>query len=124
MRMRVRNSRFFGEFSRVEILDALMPVHAAMLGEMDEAMAADCRAHLNAAAAHWHLWRISSDIVDRAKLPFPAEPVRTLDAIHLASALAVRSVVPGVELLSLDDRIRRAGVQLGFRVQPASLNRP
>jgi len=94
-------------------------IRAVTLGELDEAAAADCRAHLNAAAAHWHLWRISPEIVDRARHPFPAEPLRTLDAIHLASALAARSAVPGVELLSLDDRIRRAGVQLGFRLQPA-----
>jgi predicted nucleic acid-binding protein len=86
--------------------------------EIDEAAAADRRAHLNAAASHWHVWRVSSDIVERARHPFPTEPVRTLDAIHLASALAVRSAVPGVELLSLDDRIRRAGKQLGFRLQP------
>ena len=88
------------------------------LGEIDEATAADRRVLLNAAAAHWHLWRVSSEIVDRARRPFPAEPVRTLDAIHLASALAVRSAVPGIELLSLDDRIRRSGKQLGFRLQP------
>ena len=93
-------------------------IRAITLGEIEEASAADRRAHLNAAAAHWHLWRVSSDIVDRARHPFPAEPVRTLDAIHLASVLAVRSVVPGVELLSLDDCIRRAGLQLGFRLQP------
>jgi predicted nucleic acid-binding protein len=93
-------------------------IRAVTLGETDEATAADRRAHLNAAAAHWHLWRVSSDIVDRARHPFPAEPVRTLDAIHLASALAVRSTVPGVELLSLDERIRKAGEQLGFRLQP------
>jgi len=93
-------------------------IRAVTLEEVDEASAADRRARLNAAAAHWHLWRVSSDIVDRARHPFPAEPVRTLDAIHLASALAARSVVPRVELLSLDDRIRRAGVELGFRLQP------
>jgi predicted nucleic acid-binding protein len=93
-------------------------IRAVTLGETDEATAADRRAHLNAAAAHWHLWRVSSDIVDRARHPFPAEPVRTLDAIHLASALAVRSTVPEVELLSLDERIRKAGEQLGFRLQP------
>jgi predicted nucleic acid-binding protein len=93
-------------------------IRAVTLGEIDEAAAADRREHLNAAAAHWHLWRLSADIIDRARHPFPAEPVRTLDAIHLASALAVRSTVPGVELLSLDDRIRRAGEQLGFRLQP------
>ena len=93
-------------------------IRAITLGEIDEAMAADRRARLNAAAAHWHLYRLSLDIVDRARHAFPAEPVRTLDAIHLALALAVRATVPSVELLSLDDRIRRAGEQLGFRLQP------
>jgi predicted nucleic acid-binding protein len=93
-------------------------VRAVVLGEIHEAKAADRRARLNAAAAHWHVWRLSADIVDRARRAFPMEPIRTLDAIHLASALAVRSAVPGVELLSLDDRIRQSGEQLGFRLQP------
>jgi predicted nucleic acid-binding protein len=94
-------------------------IRAVAVGEIEEAAAADRRAHLNSAAAHWHVLRLSTDIVDRARLPFPAEPIRTLDAIHLASALAARSVVAGVELLSLDDRVRRAGEQLGFRLQPS-----
>jgi len=93
-------------------------IRAVTIGEIDEAAAADRRAHLNAAAGHWHLWRVSSDIVERARRPFPTEPIRTLDAIHLASALAVRSAVPGVELLSLDDRIRQTGKQLGFHLRP------
>lgn len=93
-------------------------IRAVTLGEIDEATAANRRAHLNAAAAHWHLYRLSLDVVERARRAFPVEPVRTLDAIHLASALTVRSTIPGVELLSLDDRIRRAGKQLGFRLQP------
>lgn len=93
-------------------------IRAVTLGEIEEATAADRQAHLNAAAAHWHMWRLTLDIVDRARRPFPGEPVRSLDAIHLASALAVRATLPDVELLSLDDRIRRAGKQLGFRPQP------
>ncbi|HKO03259.1 MAG TPA: type II toxin-antitoxin system VapC family toxin [Candidatus Acidoferrales bacterium] len=94
-------------------------VRSITLREIEEATAADLRARLHQAAAHWHLWRVSPAVMDRARHPFPAEPVRTLDALHLASALAVRSVIPGIELLSLDDRIRRAGEQLGFRLQPA-----
>jgi predicted nucleic acid-binding protein len=93
-------------------------IRGVALDEIDEAAAADRRAHLNAAASHWHVLRMSSDIVDRARQPFPAEPIRTLDAIHLASALAARSAAPGVDLLSLDDRVRRAGAQLGFRLRP------
>jgi len=93
-------------------------IRAVRIGEVDEAAAADRRSHLNAAAGHWHVWRVTPEIVERARQPFPAEPIRTLDAIHLASALAVRSTVPGVELLSLDERIRRAGKELGFRLRP------
>ena len=94
-------------------------IRAVTLGEIDEAAAGSRRARLNAAAAHWHTYRLSLDIVERARRAFPVEPVRTLDAIHLASALIVRSAIPSVELLSLDDRIRRAGEQLGFRLQPS-----
>jgi predicted nucleic acid-binding protein len=91
---------------------------AAALGELTEADVADRRAHLTAAAAHWHVLRIAPEIVDRARQPFPGDPVRTLDAIHLASVLVARSAVAGLELLSLDDRIRRAASMLGIRVRP------
>lgn len=94
-------------------------IRAAALGDITEAGAADRRALLNTAAAHWNVLRIGPEIVDRARQPFPGEPIRTLDALHLASALAARSVVAGVELLSLDDRIRTVAGRLGFRLQPA-----
>jgi predicted nucleic acid-binding protein len=93
-------------------------VRAVARGEIEEAAAADRRARLNEASTHWHVLRLSAEIVDRARRPFPAEPIRTLDALHLACALTARSSVAGVELLSLDDRIRRAGEELGFRLQP------
>lgn len=91
---------------------------ATALGELPEAEAADRRALLSAAAAHWHVFRLGADIVDRARRPFPGEPIRTLDAIHLASALAARSVSAGLDLLSLDRRIRSSGQSMGFRVRP------
>jgi predicted nucleic acid-binding protein len=93
-------------------------IRAVALDEIDEGAAADRRAHLNRAASHWHILRLSSDIIDRARQPFPAEPIRTLDAMHLACALAARSAAAGIELLSLDDRVRRSAEQLGFRVRP------
>jgi len=92
---------------------------AVALGELTEAEAADRRAHLMAAASHWHVLRISPEIVERARQPFAGEPIRTLDALHLASALIGRGMLPGLTLLSLDDRIRRASGPLGLRVCPA-----
>jgi predicted nucleic acid-binding protein len=93
-------------------------LRAAALGELSEAEAADRRAHLRMAASHWHVLRIGPDIVERARQPFPGEPIRTLDALHLASALAARSAVAGLEMLSLDERIRRAAGRIGLRVRP------
>ncbi len=93
-------------------------IRAAVLGDLTEADAADRRAHLTAAAAHWNVLRITGDVVERARQPFPGDPVRTLDAIHLAAALVARSAAPGLAVLSLDDRIRTAAKKLGFSVQP------
>jgi hypothetical protein len=45
--------------------------------------------------------------------------VRTLDAIHLASALSARSAAAGFALFSLDGRIRTVGRRLGLAIQPA-----
>jgi predicted nucleic acid-binding protein len=92
---------------------------ATTLEELSETDAADRRATLAVAAAHWHVLRLSEDVTARARRPFPGEPIRTLDAIHLASALEARSAVAGVELLSLDLRIRASARHLGFRVWPA-----
>jgi predicted nucleic acid-binding protein len=91
---------------------------AAALGELTEAEAADRRAHLTAAASHWQVLRIAPEIVERARQSFPGEPIRTLDAIHLASALVARTAIAGLTLLSLDDRVRKAGKKLGLDVIP------
>jgi predicted nucleic acid-binding protein len=89
------------------------------LKEMTEAEAADRRAHLAAAAAHWQILRIAAEIVDRARQPFPGEPIRTLDAIHLASLLTGRSAIRGLAILSLDERVRQAAKGLGVQVIPS-----
>jgi predicted nucleic acid-binding protein len=93
-------------------------LRAVALGELTEVEAADRRAHLATAAAHWHVLRIGAEVVERARQPFPGDPIRTLDAIHLASVLVARSLIAGLEMLTLDDRLRMAAGQLGLRVRP------
>ncbi len=61
------------------------------------------------AAGHRAVLTLEAEIVRRARRPFPEEPIRTLDAIHLAAALRARSLVPGTRLLSLDGRVRTCG---------------
>jgi uncharacterized protein with PIN domain len=93
-------------------------LRAAAVAELTEAEAADRRAQLAAAASHWHILHMAQEVVERARQPFPAEPIRTLDAIHLASALTARAAVAGLALLSLDARVRDAGKKLGFELAP------
>lgn len=95
-------------------------IRAQAISEISKADAADRRAVLNAAAVHWHLLRIHGPVIERARRPFPTEPTRTLDAIHLASALVARGALAGLAVLSLDDRLRAAARQLGFDVLPAA----
>jgi hypothetical protein len=64
------------------------------------------------------LLRIGGEVLERARRRFPVEPVRTLDALHLASALAARAAIPGLDLLSLDQRVRDNGAALGFDLLP------
>jgi predicted nucleic acid-binding protein len=104
--------------SRASIECDRVILRAAALGELTEAEAADRRAHLTAAASHWQILRVAPEIAERAWQPFPGEPVRTLDAIHLASALVARTAIAGLTLLSLDDRVRKAGKKLGLDVIP------
>jgi predicted nucleic acid-binding protein len=96
-------------------------LRALHLGELSEVEAADRRAHLTVAASHWQVLRIGAEVVARAREPFPGDPIRTLDAIHLACALVARSAIAGLQLLSLDKRTRIAGEKIGFHVLPENL---
>lgn len=97
-------------------------IRAVTLGELTEVEAADRRAHLVAAASHWHILRVAPEIADRARQPFPGETIRTLDAIHLASVLTARTAIAGLKLLSLDNRVRKAAKKLGLELLPEKLN--
>lgn len=94
-------------------------VRLSTLHELREAEAAERAARLVDVARYWVRFDISDRIWMRAAQPFPHEPIRTLDALHLATALEAKAAVGDVRLLSLDERVRRAGRGLGFVLEPA-----
>jgi predicted nucleic acid-binding protein len=85
---------------------------------ISETEQADQSAALTRASVHWTRLRVDDEVVERTRRPFPVEPLRTLDALHLASALVARAAAPGLRLLTLDQRIRENGERLGFEVLP------
>ncbi len=58
---------------------------------------------------------IDEAVVERASEPFPVEPVRSLDAIHLATALEYKKLYPGLEITSQEKRINDNLEPLGLR---------
>ena len=93
-------------------------LRAVALGRMSETELSDRRRELSVSMRTWSILRIGPEIVARARKPFPVEPVRSLDAVHLAAALRARAALTMLEILSLDHRIRSAAHLLGFNLQP------
>lgn len=57
----------------------------------------------------------------RARGEFPVEPIRSLDAIHLASVRVLDDELGGLDVASCDDRVRQNATALGFAVIPAAM---
>jgi len=93
-------------------------IRARVVEELREANVIDRRRVLARASRRWFLLQLHEEILDRARRPFPGEPIRTLDALHLASALTARAAIPELAILSLDSSIRKSSLDLGFEVLP------
>jgi predicted nucleic acid-binding protein len=78
------------------------------------------RAHrkLNRFAANCAIIELTRAIRERAMGEFPAEPVRSLDAIHLATLTTHAELFPSVVVASCDARIRDNALALGYEVVP------
>ena len=64
-----------------------------------------------------HIVNVTEAILAHAGHPFPVEPVRTLDAIHLATAGALGETPALVTIVSSDRRVRENAVALGHLVE-------
>jgi predicted nucleic acid-binding protein len=59
---------------------------------------------------------VSEEILARAGRPFPVEPIRTLDAIHLATIESMSDVPQLVTVVTRDARVARNARALGYAV--------
>jgi uncharacterized protein with PIN domain len=73
---------------------------------------------LDVAESDWDVHDLSDEVLARARRRLPVEPVRTLDAFHLATAMIFSDALGPITLLSLDDRIRANATALGLEVAP------
>jgi len=105
--------------SDLTLIECDRAIHRAIaVSAISEADTIRLRSHLATAARSWNILHITPEIVARAREAFPGDPIRTLDALHIASALASRGAVHDLKLLALDERVRKVGMALGFALVP------
>lgn len=73
---------------------------------------------LDVAESSWDVHDLTGRVLVRARGAFPLEPIRALDALHLATALVFQETLGAVVLLSFDERIRLNATALGLPVAP------
>lgn len=62
----------------------------------------------------WTSMAVSAAVLARTGRAFPMEPVRTLDALHLATALELTKAFPDLRILTFDRRIAENAAALGI----------
>jgi predicted nucleic acid-binding protein len=85
---------------------------------LDPADAREAERQLAAFERACDVLTLGDEVLRRARQELPEEPVRSLDALHLASALVLDAALGGFEVVSCDDRVRRNAAALGFAVVP------
>ncbi|OFV90763.1 MAG: hypothetical protein A3H95_09990 [Acidobacteria bacterium RIFCSPLOWO2_02_FULL_64_15] len=67
-------------------------------------------------ARRCNLVRITDAVLARVGRPFPVEPIRTLDAVHLATAELLGEPPQLVTIVTRDARVRDNARALGYAV--------
>ena len=125
--------RYVDESGRREILQlfrrstcvtsAVLPVELrsalrrrAAEGSLEGARLPAILKHVAADRAYWTLVEVGTDVLAAAEALVAAYPIRTLDAIHVASAqlFAARASTPGLLFVSADKRQTETAVAVGL----------
>ncbi|MBV8772003.1 MAG: type II toxin-antitoxin system VapC family toxin [Deltaproteobacteria bacterium] len=79
-----------------------------LLGQVSEAKLADAQREINAVWARCELWELTLSVCEMARQVAPTKPLRTLDALHLATFVLARQKIGGLQLITVDDHLQAA----------------
>jgi predicted nucleic acid-binding protein len=95
--------------SRLSLVEGSRAVHRLrLLGRVSEAKLADAEQQISALWARCELWELTREVCETARHVAPGKPLRTLDALHLATFVLARQKITGLELMTVDDRLQGA----------------
>ena len=101
--------------SRLTLAEALRGVvRARVAGRLTTDQERSAIRAVRTFARRCDLVAVTDAILERAGRPFPLEPIRTLDAIHLATADALSDAPQLVAIVTRDARVRDNAQSMGF----------
>jgi len=105
--------------SDLTIVEASRGLRRARLqGRLDAKGLRDGQQRLIRFSRACHTMALNVLILDRARRDFPVEPVRTLDALHLATIKLWDETVGPVSVFSTDTRVRANAAAWGLTLLP------
>jgi uncharacterized protein len=104
--------------SALTLAEAARAIVRARVGERltPDAERAAVRA-LRRFARRCYVVTVTDDVLARVKRPFPVEPVRTLDAVHIATAESLGEPPQLMSIVTRDHRVRENARALGYFVE-------
>lgn len=94
--------------SRLSLVESARAMHRLRTRGTPEAVLSDVARELDSLWARCTVWELTREVCDLAAQAAPQHPLRTLDALHLATWLIARRRLGDVELLTTDSRLEQA----------------
>lgn len=113
--LRVRGTRVTSALTLAEAARAILRGRATgRLSAADERAATRA---LQVFARRCDLMSVTDAVLTRVGRPFPVEPIRTLDALHLATAEELAEPTARLAMVTRDARVRDNALALGYSVE-------
>ncbi len=92
--------------SRLALIESARALIRVRLTEhVSEERLADAGREIDAIWARCEIWEVTAAVCDLARYVAPTKPLRSLDALHLATFVLARRKLDGLELVSVDGRL-------------------
>jgi predicted nucleic acid-binding protein len=95
--------------SRLALVESARALHRLRrAGELPESSIAEAESQIARLWRHCEIWELTTEVCELAERVAPAQPLRTLGALHLATYLLARQHFDKLELLTADRRMATA----------------
>ena len=99
--------------SRLSLVESARALHRVRRsGKVPEPELAEAEGQIAQLWRHCEIWELTAEVCELAERVAPAQHLRTLDALHLATFLLARRHLGELELLTSDRRLLQAAKSL------------